>query len=149
MNGILGAQSNMLPTALGIAQNVAGKDDSSGNKPSEIIARYLQKKGIPLDKGMAGVQQELQNGLKLARYEDTLMGFKPLGQGKAQIHFFTIDKPHVFDEAVRHFVQQLKQGNIQVIYDSLLDGPTAKALHDAGAHIQASDIPKFQLKATL
>jgi hypothetical protein len=56
----------------------------------KVIANYFKNQGLPVYKAMIGVRKEIENGLQLIPFESSVMGFKPLGKGVAQIHFFTV-----------------------------------------------------------
>ena len=137
--------------ALGDLQAQMGGGQLPGQNVAvtKVIMHYFQNKGVPLAQAMQGVQKELQQGLKLIPYKNSVMGLKMLSQDVAQIHFFTTDTADQLDADIRFFVSQLKQAGIHTVYDSVMDPLMAQALAKDGVQIQQSDNPKYKFKATL
>ena len=137
--------------ALGDLQAQMGGGQLPGQNVAvtKVIMHYFQNKGVPIAQAMQGVQKELQQGLKLIPYKNSVMGLKMLSQDVAQIHFFTTDTADQLDADIRFFVSQLKQAGIHTVYDSVMDPLMAQALAKDGAKIMKSDNPKYQFKATL
>ena len=137
--------------ALGDLQSQMGGGQLPGQNVAvtKVIMHYFQNKGVPIAQAMQGVQKELQQGLKLIPYKNSVMGLKMLSQDVAQIHFFTTDTADQLDADIRFFVSQLKQAGIHTVYDSVMDPLMAQALAKDGAKIMKSDNPKYQFKATL
>ena len=137
--------------ALGDMQAQMGGGQLPGQNVSvtKVIMHYFQNKGVPIAQAMQGVQKELQQGLKLIPYKNSVMGLKMLSQDVAQIHFFTTDTADQLDADIRFFVSQLKQAGIHTVYDSVMDPLMAQALAKDGVQIQQSDNPKYKFKATL
>jgi hypothetical protein len=118
-------------------------------KVSAIITHYFQNRRIPLNVGLAAMQKQMQEGLKLIPYKNSVMGLKMLEPHIAQVHFFTTDTERQLDMDIKFFVSKLKQAGVDTIYDSEFDPLMARALQDVGVQVQQSDMPKFKLKATL
>ena len=137
--------------ALGDLQAQMGGGQLPGQNVAvtKVIMHYFQNKGVPIAQAMQGVQKELQQGLKLIPYKNSVMGLKMLSQDVAQIHFFTTDTADQLDADIRFFVSQLKQAGIHTVYDSVMDPLMAQALAKDGVQIQQSDNPKYKFKATL
>ena len=121
----------------------------SSEKTNRVLANYFKNRGIPLEAGMQGVQKELSEGLKLVSYESSVMGFKPLGKGMGQVHFFTIGTMKDLADDMKYFVKQLKGNDIKIIYDRSPAPITSAVLQKMGATVEKSDNPKFPFKATL
>ena len=124
----------------------AGKPSSSA---IQILTNYFQNRGIPLQQGMAAVQQELNEGLKLMQFKNSLLAIKNLDHGTSQIHFFTLDTQEQLKEDIKHFVDLLRKAGIHTIYDKDADPTFMQAAQPMGVTAQQSDNPKFKLKATL
>jgi hypothetical protein len=116
---------------------------------SAILQNYFKKAGIPLQAGLAGVKKEVSQGLKLIPYETSVMGFKPLGQGIGQVHFFTIGTLKDLVDDMKYFINHLKSSGIKIVYDSAPAPITSKVLQQMGAQIAKSDNPKYPFKAIL
>lgn len=118
-------------------------------KIAKILENYFNNRGIPLEIGMQGVRKEVSEGLKLVPFEDSVMGYKMLKPGVAQVHFFTIATPQDLSNDIVYFVQELRKVGVRTIYDTEPAPVTTTTLKESGARIEPSDIPKYKLKATI
>ena len=156
MNGGQGIGELMLmKSAMGDAGNNPQQAPAPAGlqKPQEsalkILTNYFQNRGIPLQQGMAAVQKQIAEGLKLLQFKNSVMAIKELEQGVAQIHFFTLDTQDKLMEDVAHFVQLLRKAGIHTIYDKDADPVFMQAAQQVGVKIEQPDRPEFKLKATL
>lgn len=115
----------------------------------KVIANYFKNKGLPVDKAMIGVQKEIENGLQLIPFESSVMGFKPLGKGVAQIHFFTVGTMKDLANDMRFFYKFLKDKGISTVYDSIPAPITIQMFQQLGAKVMRSDDPKYKFKASI
>jgi hypothetical protein len=138
-------------SALGDMQAQMGGNQLPGQNVAvtKVIMHYFQNRGVPMATAMQAIQKELQQGLKLIPYKNSVMGLKMLSQDVAQIHFFTTDTADQLDADIRFFVSQLKKAGIHTVYDSVMDPLMAQALAKDGVKIVQSDNPKYKFKATL
>ena len=127
----------------------AANDNIKQTQIMKVIAHYFQNIGLPVEQAMQGVQKEIQNGLKLVPYESSVMGYKDLGQGTAQIHFFTVGTIKNLADDIQYFFKYLKDNGIKTIYDSRPAPVTTQVLQQLGAQIAQSDNPKYKFKATI
>ena len=156
MNGGQGIGELMLmKSAMGGAENKPQQATAQAGiqKPPEsalkILTNYFQNRGIPLQQGMQAVQAQIKEGLRLLQFKNSLMAIKELGQGTAQIHFFSLDTQQQLKEDVKHFIDLLRKGGIHTIYDKDADPTFMQAAQEFGVQIQQPDRPEFKLKATL
>jgi hypothetical protein len=115
----------------------------------KVIANYFKNQGLPVDKAMIGVQKEIENGLELIPFESSVMGFKPLGKGVAQIHFFTVGSIKDLANDMEYFYKYLKNKGINTIYDSIPAPITIQMFQHLGAEVMRSDNPKYKFKASI
>jgi hypothetical protein len=115
----------------------------------KVIANYFKNKGLPVEAALKGVQKEIQNGLQLIPFENSVMGFKPLGKGVAQIHFFTVGTMQDLANDMTYFYEYLKDNGITTVYDSVPAPITTQMFQKLGATIEKSDNPKYQFKALI
>lgn len=115
----------------------------------KVIANYFKNKGLPVEPAMQGVQKEIENGLQLIPYESSVMGFKPMDQSVAQIHFFTVGTMKDLANDMQYFYDYLKKQGIKTVYDSIPAPITTEIFDRLGATIVKSDDPKFEFKATI
>jgi hypothetical protein len=115
----------------------------------KVIANYFKNKGLPVEPAMAGVQKEIENGLQLIPFESSVMGFKPLGKGVAQIHFFTVGTMRDLANDMEYFYKYLKDKGINTVYDSIPAPITIQMFQQLGAKVMQSDNPKYKFKAQI
>lgn len=118
-------------------------------KITKIISNYFQNRGIPLQVGLAELKKEVANGLKFVQFENSVMAYKMLGKGVAQIHFFTIDTIEQLANDMQYFVAELKNMGIHTVYDTEPAPVTTQSFQRYGAKLEKSDNPKYKLKATI
>jgi hypothetical protein len=133
--------------ALGNIQAQMGGGQNSA--VTRIIMHYFQNRGISPQQGMAAVQKELAQGLKLIPHRQSVMGLQMISQDTAKVHFFTIGTESQFDADVKFFASELQNAGINTLYDSEQDPMTARALEAVGYTISKSDNPQFKIKATI
>ena len=123
------------------------------NKPSasavKILTNYFQNRGIPLQQGMATVQKEIGEGLQLQQFKNSILAIKHLGNGVAQIHFFTLDTEAQLKEDIKHFIDLMRKAGIHTVYDKDADPVFMQAAQEFGAQPQQSDNQQFKMMATL
>ena len=137
--------------ALGDLQAQMGGSQLPGQniEVTKVIMHYFQNRNIPLDKGMAAVQKELAEGLKLIPHGQSVMGLKMLSPEVAKVHFFTVGTEQQLDADIKFFAVQLQKANIHTIYDSELDPMAARGLQMVGYKVVQSDKPEFKFKAVI
>jgi hypothetical protein len=142
-------QTSMAPQQFAEGGIASANKSMKTEKIAKILENYFNNRGIPLDVGMQSVQKEVSEGLKLVPFEDSVMGYKMLKPGVAQVHFFTIATPQELSNDIQYFVAELKKVGVNTIYDSEPAPVTTTTLKESGARVEQSDNPKFQLKATI
>ena len=115
----------------------------------KVFENYFQNLGVDVAKGMKDLQKEIDQGLQLIPFESSVMGYKPLGSGVAQVHFFTIGTLKDLTNDMRYFFKYLKDKGVRTVYDTLPAPITTQMLVDLGAKLQQSDNPKYKLKASI
>jgi hypothetical protein len=115
----------------------------------KVIANYFKNKGLPVEPALEGVKKEIANGLQLIPFESSVMGFKQLGKGVAQIHFFTVGTMQDLANDMEYFYKYLKDKGINTVYDSIPAPITTQIFEKLGARIEESDNPKYKFKATI
>ena len=115
----------------------------------KVFQHYFENLGVDVKEGMRNLQKEIDQGLQLIPFESSVMGYKPLGSGTAQIHFFTVGTLKDLANDMRYFFKYLKDKGVRTVYDTLPAPITTKMLVDLGAKLQQSDNPKYKLKASI
>ena len=128
---------------------------ASANKQIEhtqimkVFEHYFENLGVDVKQGMVNLQKEIDKGLQLIPFESSVMGYKPLGNSAAQIHFFTVGTIKSLTDDMRYFYKYLKNKGVTTVYDTLPAPITVKMLVELGAKVEESDNPKYKLKATI
>ena len=115
----------------------------------KVIANYFRNLGLPVEKALAGVKKEIEDGLKLVPFESSVMGMKNLGNGVAQIHFFTVGTMKDLANDMQYFYKYLKDRGINTVYDSIPSPITIEMLQKLGARVVKTDNPKYKFKAMI
>lgn len=115
----------------------------------KVFEHYFQNLGVDVAQGMENLMKEISQGLQLVPYQSSVMGFKPLQSGVAQIHFFTVGTLKDLTNDMRYFYKYLKDKGIRTVYDTLPAPITTEMLVKLGAKIEKSDNPKYKLKASI
>jgi hypothetical protein len=115
----------------------------------KVFEHYFQNLGVDVAKGMENLMKEISQGLQLVPFQSSVMGFKPLKNSVAQIHFFTVGTLKDLTDDMRYFYKYLKDKGISTVYDTLPAPITAEMLVKLGAKIEKSDNPKYKMKASI
>jgi hypothetical protein len=115
----------------------------------KVFQHYFENLGVDVEEGMRNLQKEIEKGLQLIPFESSVMGYKPLGSGTAQVHFFTVGTLEDLANDMRYFYKYLKDKGVKTIYDTLPAPITTQMLQELGAKLQQSDNPKYKLKASI
>jgi hypothetical protein len=115
----------------------------------KVFEHYFQNLGVDVKFGMEGLKKEIAQGLQLIPYESSVLGFKPLQSGVAQIHFFTVGTLKDLTDDMKYFYKYMKDKGIRTVYDTLPAPITTEMLVKLGAKIEKSDNPKYKLKASI
>ena len=115
----------------------------------KVFENYFKNLGVDVTQGMRNLQKEIDQGLQLIPFESSVMGYKPLGSGTAQIHFFTVGTLKDLANDMRYFFKYLKDKGVRTVYDTLPAPITTQMLVELGAKLQQSDNPKYKLKASI
>jgi hypothetical protein len=115
----------------------------------KVFQHYFENLGVDVKEGMRNLQKEIDQGLQLIPFESSVMGYKPLGSGTAQIHFFTVGTLKDLVNDMQYFFKYLKDKGVRTVYDTLPAPITTQMLVELGAKLQQSDNPKYKLKASI
>jgi len=139
----------MPPQAMAKGGLTAANENIKQIQIMKVIANYFKNKGLPVEPALQGVKKEIANGLQLIPFESSVMGFKPLGKGVAQIHFFTVGTIQDLANDIQYFYDYLKKKGINTIYDSIPAPVTIQMFQQLGAQVMQSDNPKYKFKAQI
>jgi len=139
----------MPPQAMAKGGLAAANNQIQQTQIMKVIANYFKNKGLPVEPALQGVKKEIANGLQLIPFESSVMGFKPLGKGVAQIHFFTVGTIQDLANDIQYFYDYLKKKGINTVYDSIPAPVTIQMFQQLGAQVMQSDNPKYKFKAQI
>ena len=150
-------QPNMAPAGLpgmqpqGFAKGglAAANEQIQKTQILKVFEHYFRNLGVDVDQGMKNLQKEISQGLELIPFESSVMGYKSLGTGIAQIHFFTVWTMKDLADDMQYFFKYLKDQGVRTVYDTLPAPITTQMLVKMGAKVEESDNPKYKLKATI
>jgi hypothetical protein len=115
----------------------------------KVFEHYFQNLGVDVAQGMENLMKEISQGLQLIPFQSSVMGFKPLRNDTAQIHFFTVGTLKDLTDDMRYFYKYLKDKGVRTVYDTLPAPITTEMLVKLGAKIEKSDNPKYKMKASI
>ena len=115
----------------------------------KVFEHYFKNMGADVNQGMKDLQKEIDNGLELVPFESSVMGYKPLGNNVAQIHFFTVGTIQDLADDMKYFYKHLKDQGVTTVYDTLPAPITTEMMVKLGAKVEESDNPKYKFKATI
>jgi len=115
----------------------------------KVFEHYFRNLGVDVKQGMVNLKKEIDQGLELIPFESSVMGYKPLGNNAAQIHFFTVGTMKDLVDDMQYFFKYLKDQGVRTVYDTLPAPITTQMLVKMGAKVEKSDNPKYKLKATI
>ena len=115
----------------------------------KVFEHYFKNMGADVNQGMKDLQKEIANGLELVPFESSVMGYKPLGNNVAQIHFFTVGTMKDLADDMKYFYKHLKDQGVTTVYDTLPAPITTEMMVKLGAKVEESDNPKYKFKATI
>jgi hypothetical protein len=115
----------------------------------KVFEHYFKNMGADVNQGMKDLQKQIDNGLELIPFESSVMGYKPLGNNVAQIHFFTVGTMQDLANDMQYFYKYLKDQGVTTVYDSIPAPITTQMMVKLGAKVEDSDNPKYRFKATI
>jgi hypothetical protein len=144
-----------MPQAMAPAQRFAKGGLADANKEIQrtqvmkVFENYFRNLGVDVAEGMKNLQKEISQGLQLVPFESSVLGYKPLGNNVAQIHFFTVGTMKDLADDMRYFYKYLKDQGVTTVYDTLPAPITTQIMVKLGAKVEQSDNPKYKFKATI
>jgi hypothetical protein len=144
-----------MPQAMAPAQRFAKGGLADANKEIQrtqvmkVFENYFRNLGVDVNEGMKNLQKEISQGLQLVPFESSVLGYKPLGNNVAQIHFFTVGTMQDLANDMRYFYKYLKDQGVKTVYDTLPAPITSEIMVKLGAKVEQSDNSKYKFKATI
>lgn len=124
--------------------------------PSQIITQEAQAIGGDADVVLRKIDKLVDSKAAiLLQKNDTLLLLIAIAKGAAELHIFTVDRPAKIIEAVKYFVDKIKDSDVQRVYGSgnmAQDARLKKTLDildRLGVDVQKSNFPGYQWMATV
>ena len=115
----------------------------------KVFEHYFKNMGADVNQGMKDLEKQISQGLELSPFESSVLGYKPLQNGVAQIHFFTVGTMQDLANDMKYFYKYLKDQGVRTVYDTLPAPITTQMMVKLGAKVEESDNPKYKFKATI
>jgi hypothetical protein len=115
----------------------------------KVFENYFKNLKVDVDKGMDALQKEISEGLQLVPFESSVLAYKRLSNGVAQIHFFTVGTINSLANDMQYFYEYLKKQGFNTVYDTIPAPVTVEVLQKLGAKVEESDNPKYKFKASI
>lgn len=147
--GIAAPQAGFQPQRFAKGGLASANKQIEQTQIKKVFEHYFENLGVDVQQGMNNLQKEIDQGLQLIPFESSVLGYKPLGDSKAQVHFFTVGTLKDLANDMKYFYKYLKDNGVKTIYDTLPAPITVQQLVNLGAKVEESDNPKYKLKATI
>jgi hypothetical protein len=116
---------------------------------TKVFENYFKNLGVDVTQGLKNLKKEIDQGLQLIPFESSVLGYKPLGNNVAQIHFFTVGTLKDLADDMKYFYKYLKDQGVRTVYDTLPAPITTQIMVKLGAKVEESDNPKYKFKASI
>ena len=124
--------------------------------PSEIITQEAQSIGGDADVMLRKIDKLVKSKAAiLLQKNDSILLLISIAKSVVELHIFTVDRPAKAIEAIKFFVEKIKESDIKTVYgsgnlaqDDKLN-KTLKILDKMGVDVQKSNLPRYQWMATV
>ena len=124
--------------------------------PSEIITQEAQAIGGDADVMLRKIDKLVKSKAAiLLQKNDSILLLISIAKSVVELHIFTVDRPAKAIEAIKFFVEKIKESDIKTVYgsgnlaqDDKLN-KTLKILDKMGVDVQKSNLPRYQWMATV
>jgi hypothetical protein len=118
-------------------------------KPSEIILNDRESIKAGAKKVLASVQKLVSSGHGvLLQNNNSVLLLVRLGEGLAELHLYTLDKPITVAKSIKYFIQKIKASDLRAVYGTApMDSPVVQMLNISGVKIEKSNLPNYQWMA--
>ena len=124
--------------------------------PSEIITQEAQSIGGDSDVMLRKIDKLVKSKAAiLLQKNDSILLLISIAKSVVELHIFTVDRPAKTIEAIKFFVEKIKESDIKTVYgsgnlaqDDKLN-KTLKILDKMGVDVQKSNLPRYQWMATV
>lgn len=112
--------------------------------PSEIIQADAQKSGYDANLALSKLKAQIENGQAvMLRENNSILVLTKIGDGMAEIHLFTADKPLTVAKSALKFLEKVSQSDTQRVYGKADNPQIVQLLKNLGMEVQESDRPEY------
>ena len=112
--------------------------------PSEIIQADAQRTGYDVKAALLKLKDQLESGQSvMLRENNSLLVLTRIGDGMAEIHLFTADKPLTIAKSALKFLEKVSQSDTQRVYGKADNPQIVQLLRNLGMEVQESDRPEY------
>jgi hypothetical protein len=105
-----------------------------------IIQQDAEKNGEDFDAVYQAIQQGVQRGdIRVVRHNNTLLVYRILKKGVAEIHLYSIDQPPEIIEAFKNFYQAFKVAGFKTVYSIVENPQIIRLIKMARIPVQSQD----------
>jgi hypothetical protein len=117
--------------------------------PSQIIMEDARRQGFDPNRIIRIVSNCVKSGrANILHRHNTVLLLIHLGDHTAEVHIFTVDPVRTMMDAIRHFIQVIKQTGVSKVYGKADNPGIVQALSSLGLNVQQSDRPEYNFMAT-
>ena len=120
-------------------------------RASEIIANDPQTQKVGAAKVLAGISKLTQSGRAIIlQSQNTVLVLIAIGEGLAELHIYSVDKPAGIGAAMKDFEQKIRSSDLKRVYGSAsLDSQIIRLMKIMGYQVMESDKPNYRWMANV
>lgn len=120
-------------------------------KASEIIANDPETKKVGAAKVLAGIFKLTQSGKGIIlQSQNTVLLLIAIGEGLAELHIYSVDKPAGIGAAMKDFEQKIRSSDLERVYGSApLNSQIMRLMGMMGYQVMKSDKPNYTWMANV
>jgi hypothetical protein len=112
--------------------------------PSQIIQSDAQKAGYDANLALSKLKAQVESGQAIMlRENDSILVLTKIGDGIAELHLFTADKPLTLAKSALRFLEKVRQSDTQRVYGKADNDQIVQLLRNLGMEVQESDRPEY------
>ena len=112
--------------------------------PSEIIQVDASRTGYDPNLALTKLKGQVESGQSIMlRENDSILVLTKIGDGIAELHLFTADKPLTLAKSALRFLEKVRQSDTQRVYGKADNDQIVQLLRNLGMEVQESDRPEY------
>lgn len=112
--------------------------------PSEIIQADASRTGYDPSLALTKLKGQVESGQSIMlRENDSILVLTKIGDGMAELHLFTADKPLTLAKSALRFLEKVSKSDTQRVYGKADNDQIVQLLRNLGMEVQESDRPEY------